>query len=107
MSIVETVMTKCDSKGCAHAPLYAPKINVPLEGMSLDQSPPLEAILGLRLCDRHIGEVAVKDFSNMEPLFEQLASGQTAGLKIDWSRAFFSKVKIDSDEYKKFEGMAS
>jgi hypothetical protein len=105
-SVAEAVMVTCDSKGCSHAPLFTPKINVPFAGMSLDQHEPLAGFIGLRLCERHIGEVNVKDFSNLEPMFELLAGNLPNELKIDWPRAWFSKVRLDSQEFKDFEKLS-
>lgn len=96
MSVAETVFNKCDFKGCSHAPMFAPVIHVPFIGLSLDQHEPLSAEIGLRLCERHITSVKVEDFSNMKPLFEELASSLPNTLQADWTRAYFSKIKLTS-----------
>ena len=103
MSLAEAVMVTCDFNGCNHAPLYAPKLHVPFEGISLSSSDPVAGFIGLRLCERHANAADPKDFTNLQSEFERLA-GPTGGLKFDWDRAFFTKIRIDSDEYKRMEG---
>lgn len=106
-NMVETVMTKCDFKGCANAPEFAPRVNVPFKGISLDQQKPLEAYIGLRLCLLHVNGVKIEDFNNLEPLFDQLVKSQNLPdtLQPDWGRAWISKIKLDSKEYMEFEGI--
>jgi hypothetical protein len=84
---------------CSEVAKWTPKLHVPMKGISLDADAPITAILGLKLCDIHIGLVSTKDFPNLGDLFAELMKGMPA----DIDRAWFSKVALDSEEYKAWE----
>ena len=92
-------MALCNRTGCTHEAAWAPKLNVPILGLSPDQQAPISGIIGLKLCDDCIDLVKPEDFDNLRELFAQLAQGE---LETDWERAFFTKVALDSAEYELF-----
>ena len=91
---------KCEATGCVHDAKWAPKINVPAEGWSVEQHQPLQMILGLGLCEPHFVELKIEDYSTspeLRQLFEIMATGKCAP---DFARAWFSKVSVNSNEFK-------
>ena len=93
-------MTPCNRRGCPNEARWAPVLNVPIFGLTPEQHPPIQGILGLKLCDSCIKLVDVKDFNNLQEVFAHLAQGE---LQTDWSKAFFTPVALDSAEYELLE----
>lgn len=90
---------QCMRTGCKEVAKWAPKINLPVKGVISDQGAPITGILGLKLCDEHIGSIYLKDLPGIEDLVANLVKGMT----VDWNRVYFSRVDLTSEEFKAWE----
>lgn len=96
-------MILCSRNGCSRAAACAPKICVPVSA-GVGPTGPLEAIVGLPLCDRHLGELRVADFLADTPgkpsmrLSFVLMAGRHASP--NFARAHVVRVDLDSDEWR-------
>jgi hypothetical protein len=87
----------CIKTGCPEQATHGIKLNVPLKGIVTDLDQPFVGVLQqLKLCSKHADEVKLEHFPNHEKVFEKMIGQQ----RVDWSRAYFSKVLLDSEEYK-------
>lgn len=87
----------CIRSGCKEAAKYVPKISVPLAGLAHAGDAPYVAIIpDMELCLVHVNQVNPSHFTNLQAVFGK----QMGGNAVDWSRVSFSKVEIDSQEYK-------
>lgn len=91
----------CNRTGCSEEAHWAPKINVPAKIMILQHNPEpaVTGILGLKLCDQHIMEVRLAEFPNIKDLISSSFKGMTP----DWEGTWFTKVALDSEEFKAYE----
>ncbi len=101
---------KCQEKGCHRFAEFVPRINVPAQGWSVEMHQPLSVIMSLKLCEKHIDGLKAADFlrvgeeKGMARIFEIAAAGKQPP---DFDRAWISKVRLTSDEWKTFECMAA
>lgn len=90
---------------CGKPAKWAPKWCVPATGWPIDCHTPLSALGSFPCCDICIEELNAKAMFAENPhfkdIFEMMARG-VKGLPPDFDRAFMTKVRLDSDEYRKF-----
>ncbi len=97
---------KCMTTGCPHDAKWAPKINVPAEGWSVEMHQPLSFTMSLAVCDACWPDLKASDFVGPELEKEKGNMRQIARLMTkgkcppDFERAWLSKVSINSNEYK-------
>lgn len=94
---------KCFHIGCSKSPRFAAKINIPLEGMPVMYSKPFGVLTNIGVCPYHTQALEVEEFlnENFIKIVELANKGQK--LKPDFSRAFISMVKLNSEEYRQFD----
>lgn len=107
-------MTKlmCQKVGCEEQAQFAPKVCVPTIGRSTKDSP-LQAVIGLVVCKRHIKDLKAVDFllpkPGQENVLRRLFAMQAQSYRQsppDFFRAFIEPVSIDSSEYQTFQRMS-
>lgn len=102
----------CQKVDCPERAKFAPKLCVPTLGRSVNDSP-LETIIGLVLCKRHLKELRPRDFLVIKPgepnalrkLFE-MQSQSYRQAPPDFFRAFFEPVDIHGSQYQTFMRMS-
>lgn len=94
-------MAQCQRTGCVKPAVYAPKLTVPLAGIISDKDQPFIAMIpALTLCKEHMDAVRPAHFPNLKDLFLQKLGGKN----VDWNRAVFMGVRLDSTEFKALDG---
>lgn len=108
-------MTKhvCERAGCGRPAKWAPKLCVPASGVPIDLHQPLSIVLCLPVCDEHFAEMKAPEFvedEKMRKLFRTIADMSVPAdqrhirgpVPPDFARAFFTKLRLDSDEYRAY-----
>lgn len=87
----------CGRIDCDQDGEYVPRLNVPLAGIQTERDQPFVALIdSMWLCLKHCKEVRVEHLPGLKEMFSQKIGGGA----VDWKRAYFTPVKIDSEEYK-------
>lgn len=96
-------MIVCSRSGCSVEAQGAPKICVPVSA-GIGPTGPLEAVIGVPLCDRHLGELRVGDFlaehasaASLRQSFVLMAGKHSTP---NFASAFVERVDLDSDEWR-------
>lgn len=102
----------CQHEGCTRRAQFAPKVMVPATGTPIDMHTPLSILFGARYCREHC-ESFKPDFDSGGPpplryLYEMMAraacqQARRSYIAPDFSRAFTQKVRLDSEEWRKFD----
>jgi hypothetical protein len=100
---------RCMKKSCTHQAQWAPKICVPAQGWPIDCHQPLAMIVGLRLCREHVDALKAEEFFNdvVTDIRGALEALARTHIRPDFARAFITAVRINSDEFRKFEQLAA
>lgn len=93
-------MSKCQCKGCMRDASHAPRVNVPIHGMPEALATPVQVIIMLALCRRHVGETTVEEF--MRPGLIEFVDRQARHQmrSVDFTRAHIDSVTLDSPQYR-------
>lgn len=96
-------MLVCYRDGCSATATCAPKICVPVSA-GVGPTGPLESVVGIPLCDRHLGELRVADFLAAAPGAPSLRGAFVlmAGRHAcpNFARAHVERVDLDSEEWR-------
>jgi hypothetical protein len=98
---------KCMVQGCGMEADCAVGINVPAQGVAIDQHQPLRMVLGIALCFHHYDGLTVQEFvtDQLMEIFE-VACQTSKRAPPDFHRAYLSKVALDSPEFLSVSKMA-
>ena len=99
----------CDRADCGEPAAWSFKLCVPAQGKSPRDFAPLQALVGVTLCPRHMHETNPGEWldaheGNMRAVFTQMANGRA---RPDFARAWLQPVSINSPEFANFERMAA
>lgn len=95
---------QCQHIGCANEAEFAPALNIPATGYAIDAHQPVKMTTNLRLCATCIEQFTIEDMLNNDTkamISRSLAATQR--VPPDFERAFLTKLRLDSDEFKQFE----
>lgn len=98
----------CDHAQCQEPAAWSFKICVPAAGKSPRDFAPLEAMVGVALCTRHLRETKVDEWldandGKIKSVFAAMANGRA---RPDFPMAYLRQVSINSPEFANFERMA-
>ncbi len=99
----------CQKTGCTEPATCAFKVCVPAYGKSPRDFAPLEALVGVTLCNRHMNETNPSEWLNanngaMKTTMTSMANGRA---RPDFPRAYLKQVSINSPEFQRFEQMTA
>jgi hypothetical protein len=100
---------KCEREGCERKAEYGVCLNIPAKGFGIDIHTPLQVIIGLCVCHKHLLQIRAEpkqviDIAASDDLRKAIEEMVRAQGKADpdYERAFISGLRFDDPQWRAF-----
>jgi len=88
-------MACCQREGCPAMARWSPRLNVPAQGYALDAHQPMQVILCLKVCDRHMADLSAAELLAGDQLRDVIAAALIGRAPPDYDRAWIERLPCE------------